>query len=93
MTNLNKEHLIEKMVAQEKGLTKAAAGRLIKLWENEIMNCVSEGGRATFPGFGTFVAVDTQERAAANPRTGEKIIIPAGRRIKFKAGKGFKGCL
>ena len=89
MLNLTKEHLIEKMVAQEKGLTKAAAGRLIKLWEKEIMECVSEGG----PGFGTFVAIDTKERATANPRTGEKITIPAGRRVKFKAGKGFKGCL
>lgn len=93
MTNLTKEHVIEAMVAQEKGLSKAAADRLLRLTAKMIKEAVAEGGRATFPGFGTFVAVDTKEREAANPRTGEKITVPAGRRIKFKAGKAFKESL
>lgn len=38
-------------------------------------------------GFGIIKVVDTAEKKGRNPQTGEAIIIPAGRKIKFKASK------
>ncbi len=40
----------------------------------------------TLVGFGTFSTVKRPERTAKNPRTGEKITIPAKTIAKFKPG-------
>lgn len=38
-------------------------------------------------GLGRFEVVATTERPGRNPRTGEAMTIPAGRRVKFKPSK------
>lgn len=43
--------------------------------------------KVQFIGFGAFEAKDSPQRKARNPRTGEEVIIPAGYRPVFKAGK------
>jgi nucleoid DNA-binding protein len=40
-------------------------------------------------GFGTFSVMARYQREGRNPRTGEKIKIPASKVVKFKAGKTF----
>jgi len=37
--------------------------------------------------FGTFSVVDVKERQGVNPQTGEKMTIPAHKKVKFKASK------
>lgn len=54
--------------------------------------CLSAGGEFSFrefslPGLGKLVVVATKARQARNPRTGEIIEIPAGRKVKFRPGK------
>jgi DNA-binding protein HU-beta len=44
-------------------------------------------------GFGSFKVVDRPEREARNPRTGEKIEVPASKVPKFVPGKGLKDAL
>lgn len=90
---LNKQTLIEKIVAAEPGITKAAAGRIVNTIFDSIVETVAEGGEARFVGFGTFKSVDAAAREARNPRTGETIQIPAKRRVKFSAGEPFKKSL
>ena len=41
-------------------------------------------------GFGTFVVTDRAAGEARNPRTGEKVKVPASRTPKFRAGAGLK---
>jgi nucleoid DNA-binding protein len=41
-------------------------------------------------GLGTFEVRATKEKMGRNPKTGEKIQIPAGRKVVFKAAKGLK---
>ena len=43
-----------------------------------------------FPGFGKFKAVERGARDGVNPRTRERITIPARRVPKFSAGAGLK---
>ena len=42
------------------------------------------------PGLGTWHMSESKPRVGRNPKTGEEMPIPAGRRISFKAAKGMK---
>jgi DNA-binding protein HU-beta len=48
---------------------------------------LSGGDKIKLAGFGTFSVVARSQREGHNPRTGEKIKIPASKVVKFKAGK------
>jgi DNA-binding protein HU-beta len=41
-------------------------------------------------GFGTWVTRDTAAREAHNPRTGEKVAVPAGTRVAFRTSAPLK---
>lgn len=51
---------------------------------------VSKGGRVSLVGFGSFESKRREERAGRNPKTGEKINIPAANVPVFVPGKVFK---
>ena len=51
---------------------------------------VASGEKIALAGFGTFEVTERAAREGKNPRTQEKLIIPASKTPKFKAGKAFK---
>ncbi len=89
---MNKNDLIA-AVADEAELSKADAGRAVDAVFEAITQALKQSEEVRLVGFGTF---DVSERAASegrNPRTGEKIQIPASRQPKFRPGKGLKDAL
>lgn len=48
-----------------------------------------EGGEIAFPHLGKLATIQAKAREARNPRTGEKIHIPARAKVKFKPAKAF----
>ena len=52
-----------------------------------VSGALSGGDKITLVGFGTFSVGSRAAREGRNPRTGEKIKIPASKVVKFKAGK------
>lgn len=53
-----------------------------------------EGNRIEIRGFGALEIKDTKPKPSArNPRTGDKIAVPARRKAKFKPGKILKEAL
>ena len=54
---------------------------------------ISNGGRFSYPGFGTFTVRERKARTGRNPRTGEAIKIPKSKTVAFKAAPGLKGDL
>ena len=86
---MNKTDLAVK-VAEQTGVPKAYATRVINLIFDEIKTAVVNGDTAQFVGFGTFSAVEKKARTGKNPQTGETIKIAAKRAPKFKAGTDFK---
>ncbi len=54
---------------------------------DEIKNCLEKGESVTLRGFGTFRVTERGERRGRNPRTGEEITIPAGKRVSFRASR------
>jgi nucleoid DNA-binding protein len=49
-----------------------------------------EDGELSLPGIGTIAIVNTKEKVARNPQTGEKIVVPAHKALKLKTEAGMK---
>ncbi len=79
-------------MADGTGLTKADAAKSVDSVFDTITGSLKSGGEVRLVGFGTFSVADRRASEGRNPRTGEKIQIPASKQPKFKAGKGLEGC-
>lgn len=86
---MNKNDLVAN-VAASAGLSKADAAKAVDGVFDAISGALQGGDEVRLVGFGTFSVVDRAASEGRNPRTGEKIKIPASKQPKFKAGKGLK---
>lgn len=75
------------------GSSKTEAGEAVDAVFDSIQSALVRGDDVTVTGFGTFSATKRKAREGVNPRTGEKIHIPAKMAPKFKAGKTLKDAL
>ena len=71
-------------------MSKADAGKAVEAVFDSITNSLKGGTEVRLVGFGTFSVANRRASEGRNPRTGEKIQIPASKQPKFKAGKGLK---
>jgi DNA-binding protein HU-beta len=55
-----------------------------------ITDALKSGEEVRLVGFGTFSVSSRAASEGRNPRTGQKINIPASKQPKFKAGKGLR---
>lgn len=86
---MNKQDLIS-AVASESDISKAKAALAVDAVMNAIKGTLKSGDSVRLVGFGTFSVSDRAATTGRNPRTGEKIDIPASKQPKFKAGKELK---
>nr|YP_001293578.1 DNA binding protein hu-like protein [Rhodomonas salina]ABO70763.1 DNA binding protein hu-like protein [Rhodomonas salina] len=86
---MNKKDLVE-IVAKKRNLTKKESEEIITTILETIIKTVSEGEKVTLVGFGSFEARERQAREGRNPKTGERLQIPASRVPTFSVGKFFK---
>jgi DNA-binding protein HU-beta len=89
---MNKSELIE-AVAKRTGENKAAASRAVDAVIDSVVAAVAKGDNVTLVGFGTFKSSKRAARDGKNPKTGEKIRIPAATVPRFSAGAGFKAAV
>ena len=87
--NVNKNDLIAK-VADTTDLAKAEATKAVDSVFDIITDSLKQGEEVRLVGFGTFSVTRRAASEGRNPRTGEKIQIPASNQPKFKAGKQLK---
>lgn len=86
---MNKNDLVA-AVADSAELSKADATKAVDSVFDAITAALKDGTEVRLVGFGTFAITERAESEGRNPRTGEKIRIPASRLPKFKPGKGLK---
>jgi DNA-binding protein HU-beta len=86
---VNKNDLVAS-VANDSGLSKADAAKAVDSVFDTISKALSNGSDVRLVGFGTFSVTQRRASEGRNPRTGERIQIPASRQPKFKAGKALK---
>jgi len=86
---VNKNDLVAH-VAEVADLSKADAGKAVDAVFDSIIDALKKGDDVRLVGFGTFAVAERAASEGRNPRTGEKISIPASKQPKFKAGKALK---
>ncbi len=82
---MNKTELIN-AIAEKAELTKVQAKSALDAAIEAIGGALADGDKVALLGFGTFAVSEKGARTGINPRTKEKIEIPARKAIKFKAG-------
>lgn len=83
---MTKAELVGK-IAADGGITKAQAEKAVDGFIAAVADALAAGEKITLVGFGTFSVGERAEREGRNPRTGDKISIPASKVVKFKPGK------
>lgn len=86
---MNKQELIAK-VASKADVSKQKAAVAVDAVFEAIRESMAKGDDVRLIGFGTFTVADRAATEGRNPRTGEKIKIPASKQPKFKPGKELK---
>lgn len=87
---MTKKELIVK-ITKETELSQQAVSSVVESMIEQIRSLLSRGDRITLSGFGTFLTRDRAQMSGRNPQTGESIVIPAHRAVKFSASKKLKG--
>jgi DNA-binding protein HU-beta len=87
--SMNKGELVDQ-IAQKAVVTKKQADAVLSATIEAIMEAVSEGDKVTLVGFGSFEPRERKAREGRNPKTGDKMEIPATKVPAFSAGKLFK---
>ena len=80
-------------IAEQAGISKKEATAAFDAFVNYISGSCSRGERCSIPGLGSFAVSERKAREGLNPRTKEKIRIPASKNVRFKAGKDLKSQL
>ena len=86
---MNKGELVD-AVAERASVTKKQADAVLSAALDSIVDAVSTGDKVTLVGFGSFERRDRKEREGRNPKTNEKMSIPATRVPAFSPGKLFR---
>ncbi len=89
---MTKAEFIDK-VADRSGLSKRDATRAVDAFLDSITDALRSGESVSFTGFGKFSAQQRAARQGVNPRTKERVQIPAATVPKFSAGSSLKQAL
>ena len=81
-----KKELVNR-IADRTGHTKVVVKEVLQSFLDEIIYELSLGNRLEFREFGVFEVKERKARRAQNPRTLEKVDVPAKRVVKFKVGR------
>ena len=86
---MNKNDLVA-AVAASTGLSKSDSANAIYSMFGSISDALKGDVEVRLVGFGTFSVAQRRASEGRNPRTGERIQIPASKQPKFKASKALK---
>lgn len=77
-------------IAEQAGISKKEATSAFDAFVGYISDSCQRGERCAIPGLGSFSVSQRKAREGRNPRTKEKITIPASKNVRFKAGKDLR---
>lgn len=83
---MNKREFIESISASNQ-MTQVAARKALNTLLATMMETMKDGEKVTISGFGSFRVVAKAAQKGRNPQTGQPIVIPARRVVKFKPAK------
>jgi DNA-binding protein HU-beta len=77
-------------IAEQAGISKKEASAAFDAFVGYVSDSCQRGERCAIPGLGSFSVSARKAREGRNPRTNEKITIPASKNVRFKAGKDLR---
>ena len=83
---MTKKDLV-RAIAKDLGYTQVDTKEVVQHTLDQLIETVTEKGRIELRNFGVFEVRRRSARTARNPRTGEKVDVPAKNVIRFKPGK------
>ena len=83
---ITKKELVNR-IAETTKQTKVVVKDIVQRFLDEIVTELSDGNRLEFREFGVFEVKQRAARRAQNPRTLEKVFVPAKKVVKFKVGR------
>ena len=82
--------IVSSKVAQSTGMSRKDTMDAIEIFLECVKESLKQGEKVSLVGFGTFYLKQKNARNGRNPRTGDKIFIPAKSVATFKPGKAFR---
>ena len=86
MATVTKKDLIDR-IAERTGQKRIDVKRSVQEFLDLIVHELGDGNRLEFRDFGVFEIKERAPRVAQNPRTLERVPVPARRTVKFKMGR------
>ncbi len=89
MSTITKKELIDR-IAESTQAKRVVVKRIVQSFLNEIVKELAEDNRLEFRDFGVFETRTRAARVAQNPKTLQRVQVPAKRTVKFKMGRLMK---
>ena len=86
MATVTKKELIDR-IAERTQAKRVSVKRIVQAFLDEIVNELCQDNRLEFRDFGVFETRTRASRVAQNPKTLERVQVPAKRTVKFKMGR------
>ena len=88
-TTITKKDLVDR-IAKMMDEKQAVVKKVIQTFLNQIIDELGKGNRLEFRDFGVFETRARAARMAQNPKTLERVRVPAKRNVSFKTGRLMK---
>ena len=89
MTTITKKELIDR-IAEQTQAKRIVVKCVVQSFLDEIVSELSRSNRLEFRDFGVLEVRTREARVAQNPKTLERVKVPAKRTVKFKMGRLMK---
>jgi integration host factor subunit beta len=89
METITKKELVDR-IAEKTATKRVVVKDVIQRFLNEIIDELGKGNRLEFRDFGVFETKQRAARIAQNPKTLQRVQVPAKRTVKFKVGRLMK---
>lgn len=86
MATIAKKEIIDR-ITKSTQCKHTTAKEIVQQFLDEITTELGKGNRLEFRDFGVFEVKERAARTAQNPKTLEKVQVPARRKVKFKMGR------
>jgi DNA-binding protein HU-beta len=90
MVETVKREAIAQQIGDKFDLPKKKIVEILNYFVELTTQYLKQGKQVKLPGFGTFKVRERKARTAINPKTGEKVEVPAKKVVKFTAAKDLK---
>lgn len=89
MATITKKDLIDR-IASSAGCKRVDVKKVVQNFLDEMIAELGKGNRLEFRDFGVFEIKERAPRVAQNPKTLQRVNVPAKRTVKFKVGRLLK---